>query len=237
MKMVNIALCETSDGSIVRASRLIDEYIHFTRFQTKLTIFNSSESLLNQNEIFDVYILLIDPPICDTIPAGIKIRQKAPKSFIIFVCETEQYAFQAYEAFPITYLIKPVEVKKIHKAFDMIKYYMCDTNVVVQTPDGHRRLKTKNINYVNIEGRCLSYHLDDDTKCKSCTIRGSFAESVHPLDTNDSFIFLEPSLLINLRNIKVLGKDNIVFESEEKMYFPKTKHDRIEAKWKEYLRV
>ena len=32
MKMVNIALCETSDGSIVRASRLIDEYIHFTRF-------------------------------------------------------------------------------------------------------------------------------------------------------------------------------------------------------------
>ena len=46
---------------------------------------------------------------------------------------------------------------------------------------------------------------------------------------------MEPSLLINLRNIKVLGKDNIVFENEEKMYFPKTKHDRIEAKWREYL--
>ena len=119
----------------------------------------------------------------------------------------------------------------------MIKYYMCDTNVAVQTPDGYRRLETKNINYVNIEGRCLSYHLDDNTKCKSCTIRSSFAESVRPLDKNDSFIFLEPSLLINLKNIKVLGKDNIVFESGEKMYFPKTKHDRIEAKWKECLKV
>lgn len=235
--MVNIALCENSDGSITRASRLISEYIHFTRFQAKLTVFNSSESLLKQKEIFDVYILLIDPPVCDTIPAAIQIKQKAPKSFIIFVCENEQYAFQAYEAFPIAYLIKPVDVEKIYKVFDIIKYYMCDTNVAVQTPDGYRRLETKNINYVNIEGRCLSYHLDDNTKCKSCTIRGSFAESVHPLDKNDSFIFLEPSLLINLKNIKVLGKDNIVFESGEKMYFPKTKHDRIEAKWKECLKV
>lgn len=235
--MVNIALCENSDGSITRASRLINEYIHFTRFQTKLTVFNSSEDLLKQKEIFDVYILLIDPPICDTIPAAIQIKQKAPKSFIIFVCENEQYAFQAYEAFPIAYLIKPVDVEKIYKVFDIIKYYMCDTNVAVQTPDGYRRLETKNINYVNIEGRCLSYHLDDNTKCKSCTIRGSFAESVHPLDKNDSFIFLEPSLLINLKNIKVLGKDNIIFESGEKMYFPKTKHDRIEAKWKECLKV
>lgn len=237
MKTVNITLCENSDGSIMRASRLIDEYIHFTRFQTKLTIFNSSESLLNQKEIFDVYILLIDPPICDTIPAGIQIRQKAPKSFIIFICKTEQYAFQAYEAFPITYLVKPVEVKKIYKVFDRIKYCMCNTYVLAQTPDGPRRLETENINYINIEGRCLSYHLDNNTKCKSRTIRGSFAESVYPLDTNDSFIFLEPSLLINLKNIKVLGKDNIVFKNEEKMYFPKTKHDRIEAKWKEYLRI
>lgn len=235
--MVNIALCENSDGSITRASKLINEYIHFTRFQTKLTVFNSSESLLKQKEIFDVYILLIDPPICDTIPAAIQIKQKAPRSFIIFVCENEQYAFQAYEAFPIAYLIKPVDVEKIYKAFDMIKYYMCDTNVAVQTPDGYCRLETKNINYVNIEGRCLSYHLDNNTKCKSCTIRGSFAESVYPLDKNDSFIFLEPSLLINLKNIKVLSKDNIIFESGEKMYFPKTKHDRIEAKWKECLKV
>lgn len=235
--MVNIALCENSYYSITRASRLISEYIRFTRFQTKLTIFNSSESLLNQKEIFDVYILLIDPPICDTIPAAIQIKQKAPKSFIIFVCENEEYAFQAYEAFPIAYLIKPVDVKKIYKAFDMIKYYMCDTNVAVQTPDGYRRLETKNINYVNIEGRCLSYHLDDNTKCKSCTIRGSFAELVYPLNINDSFIFLEPSLLINLRNIKILGKDNIIFNNGEKMYFPKTKYNRIEAKWKEYLKV
>lgn len=98
-------------------------------------------------------------------------------------------------------------------------------------------METKSINYVNIEGRCLSYHLNNHTKCKSCTIRGSFAESVHPLDKNDSFIFLKPSLLINLRNIKVLGKDNIVFENGEKMYFPKTKRDRIEAKWEEYLRI
>ena len=109
--MVNIALCENSDGSITRASRLISEYIHFTRFQTKLTVFNYSESLLKQKEIFDVYILLIDPPVCDTIPAAIQIKQKAPRSFIIFVCENEQYAFQAYEAFPIAYLIKPVDVK------------------------------------------------------------------------------------------------------------------------------
>ncbi|MGM9533088.1 hypothetical protein [Intestinibacter sp.] len=72
--MVNVALCENSEGSIIRASRLIDEYIHFTRFSSKLTIFNSSESLLNDKEVFDVYILLIDPPICDTIPAGIQIR-------------------------------------------------------------------------------------------------------------------------------------------------------------------
>ena len=59
------------------------------------------------------------------------------------------------------------------------------------------------LNYINIVKRCLSYHLKDGTMLDGQSLRVSFEKAIDPLQERPSFLFLAPSLLINLNEIKI----------------------------------
>ena len=69
------------------------------------------------------------------------------------------------------------------------------------------------------------------------SLRTSFKKAINPLQDNPNFLFLPPSLLINLNEIKIINNDNITFENDEVIYFPKKSHDFIYEKWKTYNRI
>ena len=91
-----------------------------------------------------------------------------------------------------------------------------------------------NLNYINIVRRCLCYHLKDGTIFDGQTLRSSFEKAIDPLQHHKSFIFLPPSLLINLNEIKAINKDNIIFENDDILFFPMKQHDTLRNKWIEY---
>ena len=66
------------------------------------------------------------------------------------------------------------------------------------------------------------------------SLRGSFEKEIHPLDENPKLLFLAPSLLINVSNIKILDTDNITFEDDTVLYFPKKGFPIVQARWKKY---
>ena len=69
------------------------------------------------------------------------------------------------------------------------------------------------------------------------TLRSSFEKAIYPLQENKSFLFIPPSLLINIGEIKILNSDNAVFENDDVVYFPKKSYDMIHDKWLNYNRI
>jgi hypothetical protein len=67
-------------------------------------------------------------------------------------------------------------------------------------------------------------------------LRTSFEKAIFPLQHNKAkmFLFLPPSLLINIGEIKIINSDNIVFENDDVLYVPKKSHDTIRDAWIEY---
>ena len=68
------------------------------------------------------------------------------------------------------------------------------------------------------------------------TLRTSFEKAISPLQYHKSkmFLFLAPSLLINVGEIKIINGDNIIFENDDVLYFPKKAYDTVREAWINY---
>ena len=110
-------------------------------------------------------------------------------------------------------------------------------SLIVKTPIGDRRIRINEVNCINIVKRCLCYHLKDGTMFDGQSLRGSFEKAITPLDQNEAFIFLPPSLLINLSEIKIMNHDNLTFENGELLYFPKKAYETLHEKWLTYNKI
>lgn len=69
------------------------------------------------------------------------------------------------------------------------------------------------------------------------TLRGSFEKAIDPLQKHKAFLFLPPSLLINIGEIKIINKDHIVFENDDVLYFPMKQYDTVREAWINYNRI
>ncbi|MDP4118402.1 MAG: response regulator [Bacillota bacterium] len=68
----------------------------------------------------DVVFLDIDMPKISGIELALKIQAQLPKIVIVFTTAYSQYALEAYKAYPLDYLLKPIEEERLRKTVSHI---------------------------------------------------------------------------------------------------------------------
>lgn len=116
-----------------------------------------------------------------------------------------------------------VKVKIINKVRSKV--------MIVPTLAGEEMVYIKNVNYINIEERSLCYHLHEGILKASHVLRNSFEKSIAHYLHHETLMFIKPSLLINLANIKALNKEYITFDNGEILYYPRKHYDAIRERW------
>ena len=155
----------------------------------------------------------------------------------IFATSNIKEIIEIIEEYPDEYCaLTPVAEYGLFKILDNIKSKIKQRSVVVKlSHQREKRLDIENLNYINITNRNLQYHLADNSKLNSQTLRQSFQKEIAPLLVNPELYFIPPSLLVNLNNINQLYNDHLEFFNEEKLFFPKAAHDGLHNAWKNYL--
>lgn len=147
-------------------------------------------------------------------------------------------AYQAAKIHADYFLAKPIDIEEFILILKKIKRKIQDDNIIIKIPAGERRVRANNLNYINIVKRCLCYHLKDGTVFDGQTLRTSFEKAISPLQhhKSKSLLFLPPSLLINIGEIKIVNSNNIIFENDDILYFPKKAYETIREAWINYNR-
>ena len=138
---------------------------------------------------------------------------------------------------PYYYLLKDFQAEQLFNILDIFKETLPEERAVVKIPLGEYRIKIKDLNYVDISGRNLCYHLTNGKTVDSQCIRTSFAKEVGNLVNNKHLHFIAPSLLINLSHIKAMYKDYLILDNDETVYFPRRAYEKLHTAWKEYYTV
>ena len=202
----------------------------------KISCFSNPEEIMMIPNRYDVYFMDMDSTNDATV-LGKNRRLIDEGSQFVYMSINPNVAHIAAKVRSDYFITKPFDKEEIAEILNEIKKEIKEDSIIIKIPSGERRVRINNLNYINIVRRCLCYHLKDGTMFDGQTLRSSFEKAIDPLHKHKSFIFLAPSLLINLGEIKIINKDNIVFENDDVLYFPMKQYDNLRNAWVNYNRI
>ena len=202
----------------------------------KISCFSTPEEVMMIPNRYDVYFMDMDSTNDATV-LGNNRRLIDEGSQFVYMSINPNVAHIAAKVRSDYFITKPFDKEEIAEILNEIKKEIKEDSIIIKIPSGERRVRINNLNYINIVRRCLCYHLKDGAMFDGQTLRSSFEKAIDPLHKHKSFIFLAPSLLINLGEIKIINKDNIVFENDDVLYFPMKQYDNLRNAWINYNRI
>lgn len=235
--MLSIAIYSNNKSNITRLKSIIQDFLIEIKAISKVSVFSDPEKFITAHKSYDIYIMDMESKD-DTIELGKKIMKIDGSSYFIYLGKDINDIRKALKLHINYYLLKPIETEDLLHILKTIKRKIQDDTIVIQIPTGDRRVRANNLNYINIVKRCLCYHLKDGTMFDGQTLRSSFEKAISPLQfhKSKSFLFLPPSLLINLGEVKIVNGDHVIFENDDILYFPKKAHDTVREAWTNYNR-
>ena len=202
----------------------------------KISCFSTPEEVMMIPNRYDVYFMDMDSTNDATV-LGKNRRLIDEGSQFVYMSINPNVAHIAAKVRSDYFITKPFDKEEIAEILNEIQKEIKEDSIIIKISSGERRVRINNLNYINIVRRCLCYHLKDGAMFDGQTLRSSFEKAIDPLHKHKSFIFLAPSLLINLGEIKIINKDNIVFENDDVLYFPMKQYDNLRNAWINYNRI
>ena len=235
-KLLSVAIYSDYDTSVEQLKSIIQDFLIETKMMAKVSYFNDPEALMLAPSSFDIYIMDMDSE-ADLIELSCKMRTIDAGAKYIFISSNESHAYKVTKARFNYFMLKPIDVSELIQILKEIKQIIKDDTILIKVAGGERRIRVNHLNYINIVKRCLCYHLTDGTMFDGQTLRSSFEKAIDPLHKHRAFLFLSPSLLINIGEIKIVNSDNIVFENDDVLFFPKKQYEMVRSAWINYNRI
>lgn len=234
--MLQIALCSSSTENTYVLKNLIQDFLIDKKIMAKVSSFTDTNALLEAPSRFDIYLLDMECfDIMEIVPFTKRMKEIDDGGHFVYFNEDSRMATMSAKAkADYFFTINPIDTDEIYEILTEIRKEIKEDSIIIKIPSGERRVRINNLNYINIVKRCLCYHLKDGNIFDGQTLRSSFEKAIDPLQNNKAFLFLAPSLLINLSEIQDLYKDRIIFENGDVLYVPMKQYDTIRERWKTY---
>ena len=236
--MLRIAIYSKDAESLANVKSIVQDFLIELKFIAKVSKFIEKENIVEAPE-YDIYIIDMDEDPSEALTIGHDIRNIYQDARFVYLSEDSAMAYSVAKAKFEYFSTKPLEKEDLFEILRKIKRKILNDSVIIKVAGGERRIKIHELNYVNITKRCLCYHLTDGTVFDGQTLRTSFEKTIDPLHkrTDKVFLLLGPSLLINVGQIKVLNKDNLIFDNDDILFFPQTQYEKVREAWVNFNRV
>lgn len=234
--MLSIAIYSNCFSNTELLKSKMQDFFLESKIIVKVMTFNDATKFITVPVSFDIYFLDIDTEV-DVLKLGKEMMNIDHSSYFVFFSRDISKAYDCFKIRADYFLRNPIDPEDLHDILKDIRNKIKKDAIIIKSNYGDRRIFVNELNYINITKRSLCYHIVGNAIIEGQTLRGSFEKEIYPLQENPVLLFLSPSLLINVSNIKKLNDDNLEFEDNTILYFPKKAYNTISDKWKKYNEI
>lgn len=233
--MLSVAVCDDEVVECCNLSVQIRKIMEEIEMPCIVRSFDSGEELLRAQENFDIIFLDIIMDDLDGLETARQIREKAYDRFLVFVSSSRNYVFDAYEAEPFWYLLKPVEDEKLKRILKKIilKIEPHSQDFILISKDRQKKkLFLEDICYFEIKGRIMDIHHTEGVF--------TYYEKMGTLEKElqgKDFFRCHKSYLVNLRHVDVYNRQEIILDNGERLIIARRRYEEFSKAILRYMRA
>lgn len=200
--MLRIAICDDMNDFLLEAKSAINAWKNKPDSMIVDT-FNEADSLIfaHSTHPYDIIFLDIVMPLLNGIDTAFELRQIDKKVKIVFLTTSVEYAIDAYSVKADNYLLKPIDLNKLHACLDdLYEDIQSQTKcLMIKTHNAIYRVPIRDIEYIEAQNKQVQFILSNHTSLLS----------IHPLYfyedkllLSDGFFKCHRSYIVNLYHIE-----------------------------------
>ena len=235
--MIQIAFCDDDQTVLDQLSALLEKYRTQRCIQIQCTAFRSPLDLLAEIEKgtrYDILFLDVIMPAENGITAAKEIRQYDNVVKIIFLTSSAEFAVESYVVGAYFYQLKPIWEDSFFRLTDSViaECRRADQrSLILRCKSGVTRITLDSLEYCEVQGRTLVFHLLDGTVIESSGSMDELARQLAPYE-----IFLRPhrSFLVNMEYVQNISSRAVTLTNLVQIPIPHGKSSDIRRQYLEY---
>lgn len=235
--MIKIAFCDDDMEVLHQMNELLDRYrvernedITYAAFQSPFELLTEIEKGIRP----DILFLDVVMPGQNGMDVAKEIRQYDTNMKIIFLTSSPEFAVESYSVGAYFYQLKPIWEESFFRLMDAV-LVECEkkkkNSLILRSKDGITRIDLQQLEYCEVLGRKLLFHLEDGAVLESA---GSLDDLAGQLMQYSNFFRPHRSFLVNMEYIQNISSRSIKMVNDAEIPIPHGKCSEIKNTYMEY---
>lgn len=235
--MIKIAFCDDDMEVLHQMNELLDRYrvernedITYATFQSPFELLTEIEKGIRP----DILFLDVVMPGQNGMDVAKEIRQYDTNMKIIFLTSSPEFAVESYSVGAYFYQLKPIWEESFFRLMDAV-LAECEkkkkNSLILRSKDGITRIDLQQLEYCEVLGRKLLFHLENGAVLESA---GSLDDLAGQLMQYSNFFRPHRSFLVNMEYIQNISSRSIKMVNDAEIPIPHGKCSEIKNTYMEY---
>ena len=235
--MIKIAFCDDDMEVLHQMNELLDRYrvernedITYAAFQSPFELLTEIEKGIRP----DILFLDVVMPGQNGMDVAKEIRQYDTNMKIIFLTSSPEFAVESYSVGAYFYQLKPIWEESFFRLMDAV-LAECEkkkkNSLILRSKDGITRIDLQQLEYCEVLGRKLLFHLENGAVLESA---GSLDDLAGQLMQYSNFFRPHQSFLVNMEYIQNISSRSIKMVNDAEIPIPHGKCSEIKNIYMEY---
>lgn len=235
--MIKIAFCDDDMEVLHQMNELLDRYrvernedITYVAFQSPFELLTEIEKGIRP----DILFLDVVMPGQNGMDVAKEIRQYDTNMKIIFLTSSPEFAVESYSVGAYFYQLKPIWEESFFRLMDAV-LAECEkkkkNSLILRSKDGITRIDLQQLEYCEVLGRKLLFHLENGAVLESA---GSLDDLAGQLMQYSNFFRPHRSFLVNMEYIQNISSRSIKMVNDAEIPIPHGKCSEIKNSYMEY---